>query len=107
MSPLSKSEVWNSSINFILEQNRYWKNGIQELDQRWTLEALKNTDSNFVKFINKHYPDLRYQFNWIEMTPNERLQEKFRFRMPSIQRQGFSNGSTYKGYYDAPNYEED
>jgi hypothetical protein len=100
MESLSKSQCWNLPNNEITAQNRYWRNLVKLKDPGWVMECLKKSQ-DINKYIIKNIPELAYQFRWEQMSDNERLQEKFKYR----------SAPTYHGHYDGyeiqQEYEED
>ena len=69
--------------DLIEAENRKWRHLVVENDQDWALEMSKNPlykRQDIDNFIIKKYWDLAYQFTWLTLSDNERLQEKFKYR---------------------------
>jgi hypothetical protein len=87
MESLSRSQCWNLPKNEISANNRYWRDLVKSKDPGWqSLKKIQDID----KYIIKNIPEIAYQFRWEQMTDNERLQEKFRYR----------NATPYHGHYE-------
>jgi hypothetical protein len=94
MDALSRSQCWNLPKNEINAHNRYWRNLVKTQDQNFLIQCLKGKQIDIDKYIIKNIPELAYQFCWEQMTDNEQLQEKFRYRNSKQNNQDHYDGYT-------------
>jgi len=91
---LDLQELYTLPLDVIKGINREWRDGVKMYDTRW-----KNQDIN--QFIIYNYPELRSQFEWEQMTGNERMAKKYSHVDSSRPLEHFA------GSYHSPGYDRD
>lgn len=92
---LSKGQVYSYPLDTIMGINREWRTGIKMHDPKWLMLIVKNPNADINRYIIKNYPELAEQFEWEQMTGNERMARKF------------GHIQSHQGHYDGGGYDRD
>lgn len=98
---LDKHEVYTMPLDKIIGINRIWRDGIKLHDPKWEFVLSKHTEYDINKYIINNYPELREQFEWEQMSGNERMNRKFGHVKTSVPT------NHYVGEYSSPRYDAD
>lgn len=101
MKIFDKSELYRCPIDVVMGVNRVWRDGIKLHDPKWEFVLSKHKEYDINKFIINNYPELKEQFEWEQMSGNERMNRKF----SHIKTSNYANH--YVGEYSSPTYDPD
>ena len=92
---LEKHEIYSMPLDVIMGINRQWRDGIKMHDSKWLMLTIKHPDYDVNKYITRTYPELKDQFEWEQMSGNERMAVKF------------GHVQTHQGHYNGGGYDRD
>jgi len=88
-------------MDIIKAANRPWRDMIKEHDTKWHWIEKKYPNYDINSFIIKNYPELKEQFEWEQLTANQRMIRMF----GHIKTTKFNNH--YAGNFNNSKYDPD
>jgi len=74
---LDNYELYTLPLDVIMGINRIWRDGVKMHDPKWEAASFKNPNYDINQYIGRHFPELKAQFEWEQMTGNERMAKKY------------------------------